>query len=320
MKKLSIVLGLLVFLFTVLPFIQTNAWWIRVLDFPRLQIAVLCLLVLFLLFRYLNYRKLNAQVLIALVAGALLYQMALIIPYTPLYPKEAPANAVVDGENKFSILHSNVKMVNRKADQLLALVAQYNPDIVSVNEPNEWWEEQLKPLEKNYPYTLKKPLPNKYGMMLYSRLPLRDTEINFLVKEGVPSFFARVVLPSGKRFNLHCVHPEPPRPGSPTYERDTELLIIGRRLLKNREPAVVVGDLNDVAWSRTSKRFKAYSNVIDPRRGRGLFNTFNANWPLMRYPLDHFYYTRDFKLNALEKLSDIGSDHFPIFISLSPDY
>lgn len=317
MKITSILLGLLAFLMTALPFIRTNAWWIRVLDFPRLQIAVFCLLTLFLLFKFLNYRKLSNQVLIALVAGAFIYQLTLIIPYTPLYPVEVPFNSDVRKDDHFTILHSNVKMTNRQAKELLALVEKYQPDILSVNEPDEWWAQQLQPLDKSYPYRMKKPLSNTYGMMLFSKLPLRSKEINFLVKEDVPSFFAEVVLPSGKMFNLHCLHPEPPRPGSSTYERDTELLIVGRQLRKSGEPALVVGDLNDVAWSRTSKKFKQYGNVVDPRRGRGLFSTFNANWPLLRYPLDHFFFTRDFVLNDLQKLSDIGSDHFPMYISLS---
>lgn len=320
MRKISIGLAIIAFLFTALPFIQTNAWWIRVLDFPRLQIAVFCLLVLVLLFIYLNYRKISNQLLISLVAGAFLYQLSLIIQYTPLYPVEAPANKDNRKEHRFSILHSNVKMTNHNAAKLLALVNEYQPDILSINEPDAWWLEQLKPLEKAYAYSMKKPLPNTYGMILYSKFPLHEKEINFLVEEDVPSFFAKVELPSGKMFNLHCLHPEPPRPGSSSYERDTELLIIGRRLQKNKEPAVVVGDMNDVAWSRTSRRFKAYSNVVDPRRGRGLYSTFNANWPLLRYPLDHFYYSRgDFKLNELMKLRDIGSDHFPMYISLSMD-
>lgn len=304
-------------LLTALPFIQTNAWWIRVLDFPRLQIAVFCLVALLLLFWYLDLRKFANQILISLVASAFLYQCSLVIQFTPLYPVEAQASSNEKKVNSFTILHSNVKMSNRKAEPILNLVERFQPDILSINEPDEWWEKQLAPLEKIYPYSIKKTLPNAYGMILYTKFPLKNIEINFLVVDEVPSFYAKVVLPSGKTFNLHCVHPEPPRPGSSTYERDKELFIVGRRIKREQAPSIVVGDLNDVAWSRTTKKFKEYSGMLDPRKGRGLYNTFNANWPLLRYPLDHIFYTSHFQLNGLEKLSDIGSDHFPMFIELS---
>nr|WP_271425199.1 hypothetical protein [Aequorivita sinensis] len=36
----------------------------------------------------------------------------------------------------------------------------------------------------------------------------------------------------------------------------------------------------------------------------------------MRWPLDHVFVTDEFSVQKLEKLSDIGSDHFPIYIEL----
>ncbi len=38
--------------------------------------------------------------------------------------------------------------------------------------------------------------------------------------------------------------------------------------------------------------------------------------PLLRYPLDHIFYSREFGLVSLKKLDDIGSDHFPLLIGL----
>jgi hypothetical protein len=39
--------------------------------------------------------------------------------------------------------------------------------------------------------------------------------------------------------------------------------------------------------------------------------------PLLRYPLDHIFYSREFGLLTLKKLEDIGSDHFPLLIGLN---
>jgi endonuclease/exonuclease/phosphatase (EEP) superfamily protein YafD len=86
------------------------------------------------------------------------------------------------------------------------------------------------------------------------------------------------------------------------------------------QPSIVVGDLNDVAWSRTSSLFQKISGLLDPRVGRGFYSTFNANWPFIRFPLDHAFVSRHFHVVAFEVLPHVGSDHFPVFarLTLSP--
>lgn len=58
---------------------------------------------------------------------------------------------------------------------------------------------------------------------------------------------------------------------------------------------------------------------MDPRVGRGLFNTYDTKSRFMRYPLDHVFASEHFLLVELNRLSDIGSDHFPMFVNLDYD-
>ncbi|WMN10835.1 endonuclease/exonuclease/phosphatase family protein [Marivirga salinae] len=208
-------------------------------------------------------------------------------------------------------------MNNKEKERFHSLVNKVNPDILLINEPNQEWANSIKKLEDDFPYSIKCPQENTYGMILLSKLQLTESSVNFLVQKDIPSIFTKITLASGIIIDFYGVHPEPPKPGSDTYERDTELLIIGKRIQKSNNPTIVAGDLNDVGWSDTSELFREYSGLVDPREGRGLYSTFSVHLPLLRYPIDHIFYTNDFGLISLQKLEDIGSDHFPISITLN---
>ena len=115
---------------------------------------------------------------------------------------------------------------------------------------------------------------------------------------------------------LHVLHPEPPWPGDDSGERDAELVMTGRIVRNEGRAAIVMGDLNDVAWSRTSRLFKKVAGMGDPRIGRGFYPTFTAEYPLLRWPLDHLFVSPHFELMEIHVLPANGSDHFPIFFRL----
>ncbi|HEX5726230.1 MAG TPA: endonuclease/exonuclease/phosphatase family protein, partial [Longimicrobiaceae bacterium] len=179
--------------------------------------------------------------------------------------------------------------------------------------------EQLRVLERERPHTVLRPQDNTYGMVLFSRLELVEPRVEFLVEDDVPSFHLRVRLPFGREVELHCLHPRPPAPGENprSTERDAELLVVGKAVKEARLPVIVAGDLNDVAWSHTTRLFQKVSGLLDPRIGRGFFNTFHARIPLVRWPLDHLFHSRHFRLLALERGRAYGSDHFPVYVALS---
>ena len=100
-------------------------------------------------------------------------------------------------------------------------------------------------------------------------------------------------------------------------KRDAELLLVGREVRHQQGPVIVAGDLNDVAWSHTTRLFSRISGLLDPRIGRGLFSTFHAHCFFLRWPLDHVFVSHHFALNGITRLPNCGSDHFPILVSLT---
>lgn len=142
--------------------------------------------------------------------------------------------------------------------------------------------------------------------------------MRFLVEDYVPSIKTGLRLPSGPRIDLYGLHPKPP-PLQDTERRDAELLIVGQEVREEAAPSIVAGDLNDVAWSRTNSLFQEVSGLLDPRIGRGLYATFNADWPLLKWPLDHVFFEKSFRLLEIAVMGDIESDHFPFYVALCHD-
>lgn len=317
MKFVAYILSAVSLIATGLPLIKSAKWWIRIFDFPRMSIAVFCLVSIILCYQYIHIKRANKYALISLLVIAFAFQASKIVFYTPFYPRQAKASQNVTADNTLSILITNVRMENEETDKFINMVEKWDPDIILVNEPDEYWAKAIRALDSVYAYQIKEPLSNTYGMIFYSKLPLSEDKVRYLVEEDVPSIGTKITLRTGDEVMFYGLHPRPPKPGTDTYERDTEILLVGREIKESLVPAIVAGDLNDVAWSHTSELFQRYAELIDPREGIGMFNTFNANFPFFRYPLDHIFYSEEFGLTRMERLENIGSDHFPIYIELT---
>jgi endonuclease/exonuclease/phosphatase (EEP) superfamily protein YafD len=309
-------LGGVVVLATVLPFIRRGWWWVRMCDFPRLQLFVLGLAVLAALLA-LGPESATSWLAGTALAAAVIYQGYLILPYTPLWPVEALASSIPEPERKVRLLIANVLFRNRHADGLLRQVRATDPDVLLAVETDPFWVDALACLESRFPHRIECPQDNAYGMLLLSKLELRDAKVRYLLDGDVPSIVVRMGLRCGDEIDFYALHPRPPHAFQASTDRDAEILVVGREIRERDEPAIVAGDLNDVAWSHITRLFRRLSDMLDPRIGRGLYATFNARRPLLRWPLDHIFFTEDFRVVRLERMGFIGSDHFPILVELS---
>lgn len=310
----------LVLVATLLPLIPSSRWYVRMWDYPRMQALLLAALALVLFYVFYYHRRKRGRVLMLVLLGVVVYQAVKAFPYTPFASKQVlQSEGDVADTTTVSLLVSNVLQFNKKHNELLKLVRQLQPDLLLTLESDTVWQEAMQQLMAAYPYRVQVPKSNTYGMHLYSRLPLKDTEVMYLLEPDIPSIQTQLQLRSGKWVQLYAVHPRPPVPGesNDSRERDAEIVIIGKMAAAAKGPVLVVGDFNDVAWSPNSKLFQEVSGLLDPRVGRGFYSTFHAQYPMFRWPLDHVFQSNHFKLLQMERLPDIGSDHFPMFIQLS---
>ncbi|HCB30444.1 MULTISPECIES: endonuclease/exonuclease/phosphatase family protein [Acinetobacter] len=314
------ILAIIVIWLSFWSLIPRDEWWIRGADFPRLQILVLGFIafILFLLVDH-PWNWLNQLLFIGLMA-ALAYQLKMVLPYTFIWKKQVKQvkQDQLDPQRQISLVVSNVLTTNTKYHLLIEQIQIHQPDLVLTLETDQNWQNALSVIEADYPYRVPVPLDNLYGMHLYSKLELSETEVKFILSDEIPSIHTTVILRSGQPVQLYCLHPKPPSPteAKDSTLRDAELLIVGDQIKDLDESCIVMGDLNDVAWSRTTRLFQRISGLLDPRVGRHYVNTFHADYPFFRWSLDHVFHSTDFALVHMERLPHVGSDHFPVFLVL----
>lgn len=315
------VLGLLITLLSVLP---TAVWWVQMLGFPRLQVLAVLVLAWGGLLA-LGWPRHPRLLRLGLLAGALasVVQASYLWPYLPIAPKavaDATAAQAHDTTSRVRVLVINVLIKNRQDARLRQLVLDTRPDVLLALEPDAWWARALRPLQAAYPYRIELPRADAYGLVLYSRLPLLHPQTQDLEQPGVPSVITGMRLPDGRTFTFFGIHPTPPIPDN--YPdgvglRNVVLHKVARLLRQAPGPVLVAGDFNDVSWSKTTHQLVAEGPVQDVSVGRGFYPTFDARIPLMRWPLDHFFVSPQFRVVSLTRPPDVGSDHFALLAELA---
>ncbi len=307
-----------------MPFLPYDDFWIRGFDYPRQQlIFVLGLAAALWLFTNTEWDRYDYLIAATLLL-ATCYQTYRIAPYTPLWKKQsAQARQPITDNSKLSLMVCNVLQTNQEHDRVIDLALEVSPDLLLTVETNKVWEKALHAaLKEEYPHRVNVPLENLYGMHLFSRIPLQNPSIKYRIKDDIPSIDATITLGNGEEIDLYFLHPMPP---SPTEDyastgRDAELALVGMEVKEKGRNAIVAGDMNDVAWSHSSRLFQRLSGLMDPRRGRGLYATYHADYRLARWPLDHIFHSSDLALVELKRLRHIGSDHFPVVITFNYEH
>lgn len=308
---------------TAMPWLRSGWWVIRVCDFPRAQLCIAGLIgslacLGLLIAGEQGWETITAAGLFVFVA---IVQALYVTQFLPLWP-----NSVADasGGDRIRLLVSNLDYENEQRDEVARWLEHIEVDLLVLVEVDEEWMLALDRVRGQYAHHLEAVRPEGLGLVLWSKLPLADATVEHLVTEERPSLHARVQLREGRSIAINALHPTPPgldreqEGREDSRKRDAELVILAKRIAEDPgTDRLVVGDLNDAAWSHTTRLFLRLSGMLDPRRGRGMFSTYPASKPLLRYPIDHVFVSEGFLVGGLRREIAPGSDHLAMFADLS---
>lgn len=295
---------------TALAMLNADLWWIRALDFPRLQIAA-ALAVLTLLYMLLTGWRGFIVWLLAL--AALGVQARTLWPYQPLAAKMVAQTPRCAADGQLRVLIANVQRSNLDAQAVIALARDQKPDILLLMETDERWDRDLAPLDADFPAQMQViPADATYfGMHIYARYPLEDAAFQYPYGTATPLFVGNVAHPR-QTVQFIGIHPRPPQIGQPSTRRDAAILTAAMTARDSAAVSIVAGDFNATPWADTAHQSLRIGGLLDPRQGRSPMPTFDANSAWMAWPLDQILWQPGPGLMDFTVLPTIGSDHLPV--------
>ena len=111
--------GIIAIVLTIFPYLSFNQWYIRVFDFPHLQLTLLTMIALLTYFIRFDLKNKTDYIFIFLLSACFLYQGYKIFPYTAFANYEVQ-DSNPNSRNEFSIYTANVLQKNDEVELLLA--------------------------------------------------------------------------------------------------------------------------------------------------------------------------------------------------------
>lgn len=244
-----------------------------------------------------------------------LLALVLVAPALSGEPQPAPAGAA-----RVRVLLANVLTSNPEHERLIALLADTNPDLIALVEPNDGWFSALRPAVAGYPGRVEVSDLGNFGLALYARGQLTATVEKLGSSQA--TIVATVTLDDGRAAPLTVVltHPIPPMSEAAEATHRRHLQAVAERAAALPRPLLLLGDLNTTPWTRTFARLARTAGLVDTRRGFGVHPTFPA-FPsvaaLVRIPIDHALASPDLGVLARRVERPIGSDHLPVLLDLA---
>lgn len=235
-----------------------------------------------------------------------------------------PEMFISDMVMKISLM--NVLTSNNGYKAVLANINKSKPDIIFLEEVNDEWLKNMSALDKVYPYSIKYPREDNFGVALYSKVPFKTSEIKYFGHFEIPLIVCIVEM-YNKKLKIIGIHTTPPSNQDYFINREEMLSELANFVKNDPMPIIVIGDLNTTMYSPSYKKFIKKSQLINARTNFGIIPTWSPKSrdingvtfdKLMKFAtisIDHVLHNSKIKVTFFEANKSIGSDHLPIEVS-----
>jgi endonuclease/exonuclease/phosphatase (EEP) superfamily protein YafD len=241
------------------------------------------------------------------IALVLLLSIPLISFYTSSTTSEAKGG--------IKIASINLLASNTDVQSVTEFIMQNNFDVLVFLEFTPEWEKALKKLNRKYPNQVLKPIQGVYGLGIYSKPAVTNSELLFFFRDHIPSIFVELEH-QGDTLGILATHPPPPIGKELSQVRNEQFKEISRFSRIYKKELLVIGDLNSTSFSPNFRLLFEDGRLRDSREGFGLLPTWNARWFPISVALDHALVTEGIEVLNRTTGTDIGSDHLPVVIEV----
>lgn len=249
----------------------------------------------------------------AIVVGSVAWCMSGVV--TVYLPGNQPAAA---GPQQIRVMSFNVWIGNFNTNMVLDRIRESDADLLMVSEYANHWSHGLTELDNDYPHRVLLPRWHGYGLAVFSKYPLSQTEVHHLAGEKTDTPMIVTLVDTGQHtFRLAAVHVISPTTRERLQIRNQQLLEAGRLLQPAELPTVVVGDFNCTPWSPFLVDLLGTTGLRDSRQGFGYQASWHTRVGWLRIPIDHAFVSDEIFVHRRWVAQPAGSDHYPIVMDFS---
>ena len=271
------------------------------------QLAILMLICA--TFLLLLRQKMFGWLLLIVSVGQILILVSVFLPSSQPQP----------GPQKIKVMSMNVWGDNDQFQKVIDQIEVVSPDVLLVIEYNIQWHYKMMDLYSTYPHRMLEPRWHGYGIAMFSKLPLEDTEVWQLTKKetDVPALSARVKV-GDQSLRITGLHTMSPTNSLRMRLRTEQMNEVAVGLASIDEPSMLMGDFNCTPWSPFLQDLTKACGYRDSRQGEGFLASWNTELPWMFWiPIDHALVSEEVHVHERYTGEPCGSDHRPTIMEIS---
>ncbi len=217
------------------------------------------------------------------------------------------------GDFSLRVVSLNVLLSNRHQQRVQEYLLASHADVILLMEVNDRWMEALPALRAKYPYRIAETRAGFSGIALFSRVPWQEARIWKPDADSAPTIEVRMNY-QGRDFVLIGTHPKSPSSPRRAHARDRQMRWLAEHVAREKEPVLLMGDLNSTPWS-VGMRLITAGNLDYRSLDAPLVPTWLAR-SIFAIPIDQVLCTAPLAIARRSIGADVGSDHRPQEISV----